>query len=198
MLFKGSTAIISIGATIYQVNASKLLRPLDTVDLEELPDSCERTRALALWLSCEGQTDVWELFSGNSYLSAIFDRQGLLVAAPIDLGTKKAESFSRQLLQGFWSKVVVMSPTVTMKSFQQKEAVWQQYHVCLAVAEHLILGGKHFLLFWTRVRKYLVVEKGTVPSEKVPLQMDTPARQENKNIFHNLGNLLRRLYSRPK
>ena len=49
------------------------------------------------WVSCEGQIDVWELFSDNSYMSAIFDRQGLLVADPIDLRTKTAESFSPQL-----------------------------------------------------------------------------------------------------
>ena len=75
------------------------------MDLEELPDSRERTGALVLWLSCEGQMNVWELFSDNSYLSAILDRQGLLVAAPVDLRTKKAESFSPQLLQGFWSQL---------------------------------------------------------------------------------------------
>ena len=45
------------------------------------------------------------MFSDNSYLSAILDRQGLQVAAPIDLRTKKAESFSPQLLQGFWQKL---------------------------------------------------------------------------------------------
>ena len=44
-----------------------LRRPLDTVDLEELLDSYERTRAPVLWLSCEGQKDVWELFSNNSF-----------------------------------------------------------------------------------------------------------------------------------
>ena len=78
-----------------EANISKLRRPLDTVDLEELQDSRERAG-----LSCEGQIDVWEMFSDNSYLSAIPDRQGLQVAAPIDLRTKKAESFSPQLLQG--------------------------------------------------------------------------------------------------
>ena len=36
--------------------------------------------------------DVWEMFSDNSYLRAIFDRHGLQVAAPIDPRTKKAES----------------------------------------------------------------------------------------------------------
>ena len=74
-------------------------------DLEELPDSRERTGAPVLWLSCERQIDVWELFSDNSYLSAILDRQGVLVAAPTDLITKEAESFSPQLLQNFWFKL---------------------------------------------------------------------------------------------
>ena len=107
-----------------------------------------------LWLSCEGQTDVWDLFSDNSFLSAILHRQRLMDAAPVDLGTKKAESFSPQALQGFWSKIklknpkiVVMSSTVLIKYTNQKEVIWQQYRLCLAIADNHILGGKHFL-FW--------------------------------------------------
>ena len=72
------------------------------MDLEELPDSRERAGAPVLWLSCEAQIDVWEMFSDNSHLSAILDRQGLQVAAPLDLRTKKAERFSPHLSQGFW------------------------------------------------------------------------------------------------
>ena len=37
---------------------SKIRRPLDTLDLEESPDSRECAGALVLWLSCEGQIDV--------------------------------------------------------------------------------------------------------------------------------------------
>ena len=55
---KGSMVVISTGASIFQVNVSKLRKPLDTVDPEELPDSRERTGAPVLWLSCEGQIDV--------------------------------------------------------------------------------------------------------------------------------------------
>ena len=119
---KGSMAAVNTGATILQANMSKLRRPLDTVDSEELPDSRERAGAPVLWRSCEGQSDVWEMFSDNSDLSAFLDRQGRQVAAPIDLRTKKAESFSPQLLKGFWHKLnkkspktVVMSPTVETK-----------------------------------------------------------------------------------
>ena len=99
---KGPVAIISIGSAIFQTNISKLKRPLGTVDLDDLPDSRERTGAPVQWLSCEGKADFWEMFSDNSYLSAILDRQGLVVAAPIDLRTKKADNFTPQLLQGFW------------------------------------------------------------------------------------------------
>ena len=52
--------------TAFQANVSKLRRPLDTVDRQELPDSRERTGAPVLWLSCEGQIDVLEMFSDNS------------------------------------------------------------------------------------------------------------------------------------
>ena len=126
---KGRMVVISTGPSIFQVNASKLSRPLDTVVLEELPDSSERTRAPKLWLSTKGQTDAWELFCDKSFLSAILDRQRLSVAAPVDLRTKKAESFSPQLLQGFWSKlkkknpkIVMMSPTVTTKNPKPKRS----------------------------------------------------------------------------
>ena len=60
---RGPMAVINTGSTIFQATISKLKRPLDTVDLEELPDSRERTRAPVLCLSCERQEDVWEMFS---------------------------------------------------------------------------------------------------------------------------------------
>ena len=101
--------VISFGASIFQINVSKIRRPLETVDLEEIPDSRERTGAPVLWLSCEDQTDVW-VFSDTSYLSAILDRQGLLVAAHVDFRKKKAENFSPHLLQDFWSKLKKSNP----------------------------------------------------------------------------------------
>ena len=97
-------------------------------------------------------------FSDNSYLSGRLDRQGLMVAARAGLmvahlGTKSAVGFSPQALQSFWSKIefknpkrVVMSPTVFAKYTNQKEAFWQQYHLCLARAECQILTGKHFII----------------------------------------------------
>ena len=96
----GCMVVISTGASIFQVNASNLRRPLDTVDLEELPDSREHTGAPVLWLYKKGRPDVWELFSDNSNLNAILDRQGPPVSVPVDR-KKNSESFSPQLLQGF-------------------------------------------------------------------------------------------------
>ena len=63
-----------------------------------------------LWLSSEGQVDVWEMFSDNSHLSAILDRQGLQVAALIDLRTNKAAHFSPLVIQGFWQKLKRKNP----------------------------------------------------------------------------------------
>ena len=119
-----------------------------------------------LWLSFEGQKDVWELFSDNSYLSAILDRQGLPVAAPVDLRTKKTESFSPQLLQGFWSKLkkknpktVVMYPTVTAKNSKQKRGYMATVLSVLGrsripkslVGEHLLtLGPESGKIWWLK------------------------------------------------
>ena len=164
-------AVVNTGATIFQANISKLRRPLDTVDLEELPDSREQAGAPVLWLSCEGQKDVWEMFSDNSFLSAILDRQGLQVAAPIDLRTKKAESFSPQLLQGFWHKlkkknpkIVVMSPTVETKSFKKRK--WYGKSVVYGRGRTSNSWRKTLPYFGTRIRKDLVVEKGAISPEK--------------------------------
>ena len=183
-------AVINTGSTIFQANLSKLRRTLDTMDLEELPDSRERTSAPVLWLSCEGQADVWEICSDNSYLSAILDRQGLLVAAPIDLRTKKAENFTPQLLQGFWyklkkknPKIVAMSSTVATKSYKQQEVISQQYHLCLVVAEHQILGGKHFLILGPETGKIWWLKKVQDLQKKVPLPMDPPPWRKTQVDF---------------
>ena len=67
---KGSVAVVNTGATIFQANISKLRRPLDTVDLEELPNSREREGALVLWLPCEGQINVL----GDVFGQLLFER----------------------------------------------------------------------------------------------------------------------------
>ena len=122
--------------------------------------------------------DVWRLFSNNSYLSAILDRQGLMVAAPPDLTIKRTEGFSPQAQQSFGSKIKlknpkigVMCPTVFTECTNQTEVIWQQYQLCLAIAEYQILDRKHFL----QVRKDFVVEGDTIPSEEVSLPMDSLA-----------------------
>ena len=82
-----------------------------------------------LWLSCDGQRNVLELFSDNSYLSAILDRQGLLVTAQKQtLEPRRLGNLSSQQMHVFWSKlkkkspkIVVMSPTVTNKNSEHKE-----------------------------------------------------------------------------
>ena len=65
LAINGSMAVISTGSTIFQANRSKLRKLSNTVDREELRDSRERTRSHVLWLSFEGQADVWEMFSDN-------------------------------------------------------------------------------------------------------------------------------------
>ena len=188
---KGPMVVISAGASIYQVNASKLRRLVNT--------GFGRTSGFAwanrstcvvafFWRSkgCLGAV-LWQI----SFWVLSLDRQGLPVAAPVDLRTKKRESFSPQLLQGFWSKLkkknpktVVMYPTVTTKNSKQKRG---------SLATVLSLLGR------SRIPKSLVVnifsrwdqnqerfggwKKGTIPSEKVSLPMDSPAWKETQVDF---------------
>ena len=182
--------VIITGTSILQVNASKLRRPSDTADLEESPDSCERTGALVFSLSCEDQTDVWELFSDNFYLSAILDRQGLMVATQVDLRIKKADSFSLQLLQGFWSRIKRKNP----KNISDVTNCIQQIHSSersdMATVPTVLAQGRISNSRWqtfpysrTQVRKYLVVEEVQSNSEEVSLPMDSLARKATQVEF---------------
>ena len=81
-------------------------------------------------------------------------------------------------LQCFWPKlkkknpkIVVMSPTVTTKSFMQKEAVWQSIQT---------LAENTSLFVDLSQDQDSVVLKGTIHPEKVPLPMDTLAWQETQ------------------
>ena len=82
-----------------------------------------------------------------------------------------------------------MSPTVTTKRFNQKDVVWQQYHLGLAVAEHQILDGKPFLILRPESGKIWWLKKVQHIQKKYHCQCG----KKPKCIFHNLGNLLRHL-----
>ena len=123
----------------------------------------------------------------NLYLSGILDRQGLLVAAPTHFRTKKAESFSPQLLQGFWSKlkknnpkIVVMSPTVTAKNSEQKMTSSGNSTVCAWPWQQKILAASIFF-FWDEDQERFGTANG--PSCEAKSQVD----------FHNFGSLQRPL-----
>ena len=72
------------------------------------------------------------------------------------------------------------------------EIVWQQYHFCIDVVEHQILGGKPHH-FGTRIRKDLVVEKSAISRETVSLPMDPPSWRETQVDFSISAIVLRLL-----
>ena len=61
--------VFNTGTSIFQVSARKLRRPLDTVDLEEPPDSCERYAFLKRAKQMPGS-----FFTDTSCMSATLDR----------------------------------------------------------------------------------------------------------------------------
>ena len=127
---------------------SQLRNFWDTVDLEELPDSRGRTGAPVLWRSCEGQINVLELFSDNSYLSAILDRQGLSVADPVDLRTKKTESFSPQLSQDFWPKLKNKNPKIVVLSHDRHYRKLEAKRSHVATVPFMLGRGRKSNSWW--------------------------------------------------
>ena len=73
-----------------------------------------------------------------------------------------------------------MSPTVTTKSFKRKEVAWRQYHLCLAVAEHQIFDGKHFLILGPESGKIWWLKKGTITQIKYHCQWTLLRGEEPK------------------
>ena len=155
---EGPMVVINTGASICQINETKLRRPLDTVDLEEFPDSRERPGAPVPWPSCGGQTDVWELFSDISYLSAVLDRQGLMVAAPVDLRTKKG-----------WRLLTTGTARRSVQSHHKESQ--DCCHVPDCYYKSRKCGG------W---KKYNTLKKVSLP-------MDPPSRQPTQVDFPNSG-----------
>ena len=72
--------------------------------------------------------------------------------------------------------------------------VSKQNHLCIEVAEHQILGGKHFLIFLgPEPGKTWGLKKVQYLQKKVPLPVDPPAWRETQVDFLKLGNLSRPL-----
>ena len=73
-----------------------------------------------------------------------------------------------------------MSSPVFPTNTNQKEVIWQQYRLCLAVEEYQILGGKHFRIFGResgKIRWLKKARKSTTanePSCVVKSQLDFP------------------------
>ena len=127
------------------------------------------------------------MFSGNSYLSAILDRQGLQVAAPIDFRTKNAESFSPQLLQGFWHELKKKKKTLRLlRQRASKKVVWQE-SLLYERGRTSNSVRKTIPYFGTRIRKDLVFEKwNNIFRKKVPLPMDPLAWRKIQVDFSQL------------
>ena len=167
------------------------------MDLEEPPDSRERTGAPVLWLSFANQVDVWELFCDNSYLSAILDRQGLQVAVPVNLRNMKMEHFSPQLLQGFWSKLKVKPrllrcPRLLLPKFQTKGSHMATRPFMLGRSSASNPRRKTLSSLGTRIKKDVVAEKGYMTFRKGTTANGHSCEARNPSGFvHTSGNLLK-------
>ena len=130
---------------------------------------------------------VWRMFSDNSYLSAILDRQGLLVAAPVDLRTKKAENFTSQLLQGFWYKLKSKNPKVVVMSLLLRRAtsktkLFGNTSICVWPWQNTKSLAENTSLLWDQNQKefdgwkrYNIFRKSTIVNGPSSAEKDQPS-----------------------
>ena len=173
-------------ATIFQASVSKQRRHWIWKNLRTRVSEQEH---LCCGFSCEGQIDVWELFSDNSYLSANLDRQGLLVAAPIDTAvagilveTQERESQDRcDVTHCYYEK------------FLAERSGMATVPIVFGRGRASILGGKHFLILGPESGKIWWLTMVQYLQKKYHCQWTLLRGKKPKWIFHNLGNLLRPL-----
>ena len=147
---KGPMVVISIGTSIFQVNAKAGYGDRWTQWIcKNLQIRASEQEHLVLWPSCEGQTGNCSL--KISYLTAILGRHGLMYAAPADLKKKKAECFSPQLLQGFWSmlktKDVVMVQLSSLNTLTKKKS-YGNIIVCSWPWQSIRSSAVSIFFFW--------------------------------------------------
>ena len=113
-----------------------------------------------------------------------------MVAAPVDLRTKKAEHFSPQAVQ-------VFGPTVSTKYTNRKEITQQQYRLCLATTEYQILVGKHVLL-WDQSQEIFGGSRNYNTFRRSTTANGTSCEASNpSDLLHNFGDLLQPLEFEP-
>ena len=187
---KGPMAVIGTSATTFQTNVSKLRRkPFGNVDLENLLDSREWAGAPVLWLSCEGQIDVWELFCETLIWAPSLLGKDFWLQLQEALEQRRPRVSRHSCCNAFGPN----SRKRTPKSFMHEEVVWQQYHLCLVVAEHQILGGQHFLILGPESGKIWRLKKVQLLQKKYHCQWTLLRGMNPEWFFHNLGNMLRPL-----
>ena len=151
---------------------------------------------------CEGQVDAWEMFSDNSYLSAILDRQGLQVTAPVDLRTKKAEIFTPQLLQGLLvqaeekesqdrcdvSECCYEEPQATRSYFRNNTICAWPWQNTKSLSENTSL------FWWTETGRIWWLKKVQhLPKKSTAANGPSCEAINPSGNLHNFGNLLRPL-----
>ena len=203
---KSSMGVICTGASNFQVNVSKLRRALDTVDLWKTSRFAWANRSTCAVAFLWSSNGCLELLSLTILIWALsLDRQGLLVAAPVNLRTKKNRKLLTIAIAGLLSnlkeknpKIVVIAPTVTTQNSQQKEVIWQQCCLCLSVAGYQILGGVHIFSRWDQNQeRFGVWKKVQHLQKKYNCQWTLLRGKKPKWILHNFGNLLQPLASVP-
>ena len=110
----------------------------------------------------------------------------LLVADPVDPQNQQDWELLTTSIAGLLvraeenPKIVVMYRTVTNKNPMQKEIMWQQYCLCLAVPEYQNFGGKHFLILGPESGRVWWLKNVQYLQKKIPLPMVFSAWKETQ------------------
>ena len=82
-----------------------------------------------------------------------------------------------------------MAPTVFTKYINEKEVIWQQYRLCLTIAQNQILGGEHFLLVGFKSGKIWCLKKVQHLQKKHHCHWTLLRGRQPKWIFQNFSDL---------
>ena len=119
-------ATVNTGTGILQVNSTKLRRPYEKIEFDDVTDSRERAAAPSYWqCQSDGPLDFLELFSESTRLSNACAKAGLKTGSPIDL-RKGSAVYTRQGRQNIWDVIQRQKPLIVFMFPESAPWMWMK------------------------------------------------------------------------
>ena len=160
-------ATINTGAGILRVNSTKLRRPYEKIEFDDIANSRERGDAISYWqCQTKGPLDVLELYSESTRLSGACATAGLHIGAPIDLRNGSA-IYTEEGRNRVWEILKNQKPLIVFlfpesAPWMWMKSKWKKAKARQEKGQHLLLSGVQTL----RRTRGVTIDTSSWPTQK--------------------------------